>query len=293
MENQTKPPLFPEFKPLSLEDRDIIKAYFEKYPSGACEMSVPNLFIWRNFEKPVYTLLHDNLCIHCSPPSEPAYFLPPVGENNIERTIDICLSFAPRLSRVPEAFVEKFCRGYALEEDRNNFDYVYLSSDLIELKGKKYDGKRNRLKKIEKYRPFNYVKLSSRHMADCLHLLEDWLEKKSSVDRILRAQKEAIIEALTHFEALGLKGGGVEIDGKIAAFTIGDKLSDDTAVIHIEIVSPGYPGLSQLINREFIKNEWGMFKFINREQDLGLPGLRRAKLSYYPHHLVKKYNVWK
>jgi hypothetical protein len=110
---------------------------------------------------------------------------------------------------------------------------------------------------------------------------------------MIGAQKDAIQEALTHFEALGLAGGAIEVEGKIAAFSIGELLNPDTAVIHIEIISPKYDGLSQLMNREFVKNELASYAFINREQDMGVPGLRRAKLSYQPHHLVEKYHIWK
>jgi hypothetical protein len=104
--------------------------------------------------------------------------------------------------------------------------------------------------------------------------------------------RHVIDEALAHLKEIGLRGGVIDIAGRVAAFSIGEKLTGDTAVIHIEIVDPDYEGLSQLMNREFIKNEWSEYKFINREQDLGNPGLRRAKTSYHPHHLVKKYNLW-
>ena len=106
-----------------------------------------------------------------------------------------------------------------------------------------------------------------------------------------RAQQDAIQEALVHFGPLGLSGGAIEVDGRIEAFSIGEPLSADTAVIHIEIANPAFPGLAQLINREFVRNEWSGFAFINREQDVGHPGLRRAKESYHPHHMVKKFTI--
>ena len=93
------------------------------------------------------------------------------------------------------------------------------------------------------------------------------------------------------FSPLGLSGGVVEVDGGVEAFSIGERLNPDTAVIHLEIANPRYDGLAQFINREFVKNEWAALKYINREQDMGIAGLRRAKMSYYPHHLVKKFIV--
>ncbi|MDH4220390.1 MAG: phosphatidylglycerol lysyltransferase domain-containing protein, partial [Candidatus Aminicenantes bacterium] len=213
------------------------------------------------------------------------------GNNIIEETIKICLSFVHRLSRVPKSFATRYCTKYRCEPDRNNFDYVYLSNDLIDLKGKKYDGKRNRINKFEKNNASKYFRLSREHLEDCRHLFEEWLKSKSPSNRLQGPGKDAILEALAYFEALKLMGGAVAVDRELAAFSIGEKLNADTAVIHIEIVSPAHDGLAQFINREFVKNECSGYKYINREQDIGLAGLRRAKMSYHPHHMVKKYDI--
>ena len=107
----------------------------------------------------------------------------------------------------------------------------------------------------------------------------------------MQAEKLAIYEALEAFEPLGVKGGVVKVGGRVEAFTLGDRLTADTAVIPIEIANPGLVGLAQWINREFVRREWPGFAFVNREQDMGVPGLRQAKSSYYPHRLLKKFNV--
>ncbi len=287
-------PRFPEFKLVGLEDKETILGFIRRFPSEACEISFANIFIWRNFEHPKMTTINGNLCFLCEPPSEPAYFLQPLGHTDIRETVETCLSFSPRLSRVPEAFVERYCSGFAHDQDPNNFDYVYLTSDLISLRGKKYDGKRNRIRKFEKSYSHRYVTLSPEHLQGCRHLFEKWVgEKAEQRQPVGEEQKTAILEALAHFKDLELVGGAIEVEGQIEAFSIGGRLNADTAVIHIEIASPGYDGLSQLINREFVRHEWAGFRFINREQDIGVAGLRRAKMSYYPHHLVKKYNVWR
>jgi len=285
-------PHFPEFKLIGLKDQPYIQSFIDKYPSEACEINFGNIFIWRNFERSKFTLLNDNLCILCEPPSEPAYFLQPIGNSKIKETINICLSFVHRLSRIPESFAVRYCTDHKCEPDRNNFDYVYLSKDLINLKGKKYDGKRNRIKKFEKNHTAKYIRLSREHLEDCRHLFKQWLKSKSPSVKQLGPQKDAILESLAYFEALSLVGGALEVDGGLAAFSIGEKLNTDTAVIHIEIVNPAYDGLAQFINREFVKNELSGYKYINREQDIGLAGLRRAKMSYHPHHIIKKYNIW-
>ncbi len=286
-------PRFPEFKPIELKDKTVVESLISRHPSEACEVNFGNIFLWRNFERPKFTFIHGNLCILCAPPSEPAYFLQPIGGNRIEETIETCFSFAPRISRVPEEFALKFGRRFRCEPDRDNFDYVYRAEDLIYLRGKKYDGKRNRIRKFEKTHGFRYLKLSPEHVESCRRLLGEWIRAKAATDGFITGVwKQVIEEAFQHFADVGLVGGAIEVEGDIAAFSIGAGFSPDAALVHIEIAHPAYDGLSQLMNREFSKNSWSDFRFINREQDNGNPGLRRAKTSYHPHHMVKKYNIW-
>jgi uncharacterized protein len=286
-------PRFPEFKLLGLEDRDLVTAALSRQPAEVCELTFANLFIWRQFERSKFTFIHDNLCLLCEPPSEPAYFLQPVGEEKIAETLVLCLSFAPRLSRVSAAFALRHCCSFRCEPDRDNFDYVYEAADLISLQGKKFDGKRNHIRRFEKAHAYAYQKLTEAHLTGCQELLDEWLAAKAANGASVSGSWQQVIrEACTHLDRLGLAGGVIETGGRVAAFTIGGRLNPETAVIHIEIVHPSYDGLSQLINREFIRHQWADCRYINREQDCGIAGLRRAKLSYYPHHLVEKYNIW-
>jgi hypothetical protein len=286
------PPSFPEFKPVGLEDRAFVIDLTARFPPETCEVNFGNLLIWRHFERSKLSLINGNLCILCQPSSEPAYFLPPVGETAIKETVEACLAFAPRLSRVPESFILKHGAGLKCEPDRDNHDYVYRVDDLIHLKGRKYDGKRNRIRKFERSHAFDYLKLRPEHLADCLRLADRWLESKAANNPgSVPVWRSVIQEACDNFGELRFAGGAIVLEGEIAAFSIGGKLTADTAVIHIEIVRPGCDGLSQLMNREFVRNEWSDCLYVNREQDNGIPGLRRAKLSYHPDHLVKKYDV--
>lgn len=98
-------------------------------------------------------------------------------------------------------------------------------------------------------------------------------------------------EALTHFEELEYRGGAIEIDSRIEAFSLGEPLNTDTAVIHIEKANPEIPGLYAAMNQLFCQNAWSDMAYINREQDLGIEGLRKAKESYNPHHIAKKFTI--
>ncbi len=286
-------PRYPEFKAVDLEDRTVFEDYFRRFPAEVCELNFANIFIWRHSERPRYTLLNGNLCLVCEPDFEPPYAFPPVGETALRETAEVCLSHAPRLSRATEAFVRDHAAGLRVEEDRDNFDYVYLARDLAELGGKKFDGKRNRIRRFEAAGRHAYAELGPAHIEDCRRLFAEWFADKENHDPFLKAEKDAILEALTHFDSLGLRGGVVLVEGRVEAFTIGTALTPETAVIQIEIANPAVVGLAQYINREFVRRAWPDMAYINREQDVGVPGLRTAKTSYQPHHLVKKYNLFR
>ena len=285
-------PAYPDFKPVGLEDQDIFAEYLERQPSEVCELNFANIFMWKDSEHPSWTILNGSLCILVEPDFEDPYVLPPVGGERVAETVSACLRHAPRLSRVPESFVARFGPGFKVEEDPGNFDYIYLRRELAELRGKKFDGKRNRIRKFESTFAHQYHALTRADVAGCFRLLEDWFEEKRNGDPYMRAERTAIIQALASFERLGLKGGVVKVGGRVEAFTMGGRLTADMAVIPIEIANPGLVGLAQWINREFVCREWPDCTFVNREQDMDIEGLRKAKLSYQPARLVKKFNLY-
>ncbi len=284
-------PAFPEFKPLALEDRSVVQGFFERAAVEACEYSFGNNFIWRHFEKTRWTILDGNLCLAFDCPGRPPYALAPVGGTAAAGAVRALLDVVPRLARVPAAFVQEHGADFLCEPERDEFDYVYAAADLADLAGKKYDGKRNRIRKFEREHQWRYVPLDNGHLDAARRLFEEWFAERDDHSDMAQGQKTAISEALAHFRELGLLGGAIEVDGRFAALSIGEPLTRDTAVIHIEIVSPCCEGLAQIMNREFVRHALKDFAFINREQDLGLPGLRRAKLSYHPHHLVEKFRL--
>jgi len=284
-------PVFPELKPVGLEDKAVFDAYLEGDPSEVCELVFANIYMWKDSEHPRWTTLNGSLCVLVEPDFEPPYFLPPVGGERVPETVAALLAHTPRLSRVPETFVARHGSGFQVEEDRGNFDYVYSRPELAELKGKKYDGKRNRIRKFESTCAHEYHALTRADVPGCARLLEDWFEEKRNGDPYMKAEKIAIFEALASFESIGLKGGVVKVGGRIEAFTMGGRLTSDTVVIPIEIANPGLVGLAQWINREFVRREWAGYGFVNRDQDMNVEGLRQAKLSYQPVRLVKKFNL--
>lgn len=290
-------PDFPELKPVELEDKEEVQNYLELFPPDICELTFANIYIWRDWEKPHLTKINGNLCVRCSPPDEPAYFLEPVGENKLDETVNLCLSLAPRLSRLSEKFLGKLQGQYALKEDRDNFDYVYLAGELAELSGKKFDGKRNWIRRFEKQFKSEVSSVDKSHLEGCLKLVRAWgegsedREEKNGEDNHTGAAVRAMEEALLNVDLFGFSTMAVLINGRVEGFCLGEKLNPETVVVHVEVASRDFPGLYQFLNRECARRAWQQFRYINREQDAGLAGLRRSKLSYHPHQLVKKYDL--
>jgi hypothetical protein len=182
--------------------------------------------------------------------------------------------------------------GFKFIEDRGNFDYVYNAQDLIELRGRRYHGKKNHVNTFRNTYG-NYVNLPlNQDMVDaCIEYETAWFEQREAADDSLQIEKQAVIEALRNFSALKLAGTVIFVDNKVVAFTFGERLNEDTAVVHVEKADPNYKGLYAVINQEFCRDNWQNMKYVNRQEDLGIPGLIKAKQSYHPVKMIEKYIV--
>jgi len=181
---------------------------------------------------------------------------------------------------------------YESVEDRDNFDYLYLVKSLSTLAGKKLDGKRNHINKFKKLHTFEYEEINQDNISACKDILENWcIQRDYTTQSSLIAERIANLELLDNYMSLNLKGAIIKVDGVPEAFTVGEQLNSDTAVIHIEKANANIQGLYPLINQQFVANQWSDLVYVNREQDLGLEGLRKAKLSYNPVGFVEKYIV--
>lgn len=191
-----------------------------------------------------------------------------------------------------EFLKENYDRKFNYIEERDYFDYVYLGENLRNLIGKKYQKKRNHINYfLKEYEGrFEYKRLNKDNFEECLNLLEKWTENKED-DEGISSEKIAIEKIFKNYDNLDVKVGGIYIDSKLEAFTFGEYLNDDMALIHVEKANAEIRGLYPIINKLFLENEFKEAKFVNREEDLGVAGLRKAKLSYYPHKFVEKYTV--
>lgn len=185
---------------------------------------------------------------------------------------------------------------YTIVPDRDNYEYVYLTQDLINLSGKKFRQKKNNLNHFRnQYMGYEYLPITEDIFEECLDADKRWMENRIDRDTEdedeMKGERQAIKTIFDNWDALGAKGGAIRIFNKIAAFSIGEMLNDDTAIIHFEKSDPNIRGLYQAINHEFVVHAWSHTTYINREEDMGIPGLRQSKESYNPDHYVEKFSV--
>jgi len=290
-----------EFKPLEIGHKGVFRRYMADDPPQCSELTFTNLFIWQHYYHPVWCEQDDCLLIILHPEKSTPFGMQPVGKGDKKKALEILVSELRditdeiKLCRVSEDFVNRHLDPdqYFYQHDRNNSDYVYASRDLIELSGRKYHSKKNHLNAFIKNYQFEYLKLDKELAGHFMDMQEEWCkirDCRQTPDLLL--EDYAVKTALTYFDELDYKGAALRIGSRIEAFSLGEQLSSDTAVIHIEKANPDIPGLYSAINQLFTQNAWSHLEYINREQDLGIEGLRKAKESYYPHHLVNKYTVF-
>jgi hypothetical protein len=295
-----KIPEFPQFKDFSLEEKPLLEATFLKFPPVISEFTFTNLFIWRQAYQLRISHLKNFICL-LSNRGDQSFFFPPVGEGDRVESFRILLHYlkergiSPKIARVPESMVTQIDwkeNGMQVDLDRDQSDYIYLAEDLIKLEGRKYHRKRNHIKQFKEKYSYQYLSLAPEWISECLRLETEWCDlRHCEVVPGLANESVAIKEALTQFDQLKMKAGAILIDGKLEAFTLGEPLNPETVVIHIEKANPAFEGLYPTINQAFLENQWSEYPFVNREQDLGEEGLRKAKESYFPHHMIHKYIV--
>lgn len=289
-----------DFRALELTDKPAIRGLLAADQPQISELTFTNLFMWRRCFQTAWTVAHDCLVVVLTPPGAPPFALPPHGPGDKAAALDFAaealgpLNPGPAVQRVDRDWLDRYVDPghWRAELDRDQSDYVYLSTDLINLSGQKFHGKKNHLNKFRKNYQFEYRALDQDLIDRVLAMQTDWCElRQCADDPSLIDEDQAIHEALTHWGELDYIGGAIIVDDQVAAFSLGERLNPETAVIHIEKADPNLDGLYAAINQQFCAHAWAEATYINREQDLGLEGLRRAKQSYRPVRMVDKYRL--
>ncbi|MDQ1281034.1 MAG: uncharacterized protein QG670_2298 [Thermoproteota archaeon] len=292
-------PIYPTFREMLFEDKGLIEDALRVYEPKISEFTFTNLFVWRESHQIQLSRLRNNILVkRWNPGFEKFFLLPPIGNEKLEDVVETMQSLADNKSLLPIYGLDRQHvtslkeTDFTVKEIRDSWDYVYLVKDLVDLPGEKYYVKRKNIEKcVTEYKP-EYESLTKERVADCLELQTNWCNLKNcSANPGLESENKAIRELFLHFDDLNVFGGIVMVQGSVKAFIIGERLNNNTAVIHFEKANHNIDGLYQVINQRFCLNALQDFKYVNREQDLGIPGLRQAKMSYHPNFFIEKYLV--
>ncbi|HJA99722.1 MAG TPA: DUF2156 domain-containing protein [Candidatus Mediterraneibacter merdavium] len=288
-----------EFKRPELEDKEIITSYFEKAPSRSCERTFVNVYLWSRHYKVKYAVIEDALIFKSE--DRGMAFAYPVGEpEHVKKALEFLIEYCKErecpfilYNVTPEMFaqLERWYPGrFTVEYDRDIADYVYESEKLATLAGKKLHGKRNHINKFKSLYPdWTYEELNDDNVEDCFQMALKWRNKNGCEDDPEKnAEMCVTLNSLRLYKELGLKGGVLKVDGRIIAFTVGEPLCGDTFVVHIEKAFADVEGAYPMINQQFVQHECADYTYVNREEDTGAEGLRKAKLSYRPAFLEEK-----
>lgn len=289
------------FKPITLEDKAIITSFTLPSDYRNCDFSFANMCSWRFLYDSEYAIAEGFLLIRfwIEDKSRVAYMMP-VGRGDLGRALELLEADSLAaghplcmLGITPDAKeeLEQALPGdFFYIPERDYFDYIYLRENLALLKGKKYQSKRNHINNFKKQYVYEYVPITPDIVPECLELECKWYRANRTEEDAeeLTDERRSLTYALHHFDALGLTGGAICVDGSLVAFTFGGPINHNTFGVHVEKADTNYDGAYTLINQEFAAHLPETFTYVNREEDLGIEGLRRAKLSYNPIILLEK-----
>ena len=291
-----------EFKRPQLEDKEIITSKFHEYCSRSCERTFVNVFLWARYYQVEFAMVADTVVFKLE--QHGLAFSYPVGAiENVKIAIEQLKAYSEakgqpfQLYNVTEDMFsqieEWYPEEYTIEYNRDIADYVYECEKLTTLAGKKLHGKRNHINKFKAtYENWEYETLTEANLEECFQMALKWREVNECEDDEGKINEMAVtMNSLRLFKELELQGGILRVNGEIIAFTLGEKICGDTFVVHIEKAFADIQGAYPMINQQFVVHECQAYRYINREEDTGSEGLRKAKLSYRPAFLVEKGTV--
>jgi hypothetical protein len=286
-------PDFPENRSLEFADKGMFDAVFAELQPRVSEFTFAGLYLFRRAHDYRLAMVGDSLTVLGRGYNGASYFLPPF-RGDVAGALERLFAAGYGLYGADEPFARKYLQGARniVSEDRDSFDYLYLKRDLAELPGNRYHKKKNRVNYFTSRHGHAVELYGAAHRSGCLDLLAEWRRvADGNRGRSFGLEVEATAEALHHADGLGLEGVVVLVGEKVKAFALGERLNHETAVCHFEKADPFMEGIGQLVDREFNRLLFTDCVYVNREQDLGEPGLRAAKLSYHPVELVKKFRA--
>ena len=288
------------FKQIQLSDKIKIDACLNGNTFRACDFCFTNMFTWNAKFKTQYDIHNKTLFLRFTESDGLIYYMMPIGPMNIKDAMLEMMADA-KANNVPfqmkgisskmwEIIQEEMPNQFEYTHERNNDEYIYLSQKLIGLSGKKLQSKRNHINRFKLDNPsWEYFPLITQDvLAKCSEMLDQWEDIKEDTDKSLKYDYIATKLMIEHFDDLKLKGGAIKVNGRIVAFSIGERLTEDTFVVHVEKAFGEINGAYTIINQQFVEHEGYKYNYINREEDMGIESLRKAKLSYQPDILLEE-----
>ncbi len=286
----------------SLADKQWIKEIFSHASDLSCEYTFGNIYAYQAKLDIHVARVGDCLITRCAVDNFTEYCYP-VG-TDVKKALDAIIEDAKLLSldkvnlfglnpsdatALPLLYPGKF----DIHENRDGGDYIYLAKDLATLDGKKYQPKRNHISYFTRNNNWTYEEINRDNIAECLEMSHEWLNLCSpDLYEDLVSEEKCIIRAFDAFDELDFRGGLLRVDGRVVAYTMGEAIDNDTFCVHYEKAFSHVRGAYPMINKEFVKNTLTDFTYINREDDLGIENLRKAKLSYHPYRIYEKYDAF-
>lgn len=285
------------FKKPTIEDKQWVDECLKYVNSFNCEYTFGNLLVWSTSYLTTICKYKDFLLCRWGRNNNYMYSVP-IGKGDFKDAVEQIISDAKSFHITPVIYgvtenykklIDKYfpdCFSYEYDEGYN--DYIYSVEKMAELKGKKYHGKRNHITNFKKNNPdWTFEILNQDNINECIALHSEWI-KNHEDDEDYSYEFEAVLTAFENYEKLGFVGGLIRVDGKVIAYTMGERHSDRLFVTHFEKAPAEIQGAYPIINQEFTRNCLMNYEYVNREEDLGLEGLRKAKQSYNPELFLEK-----
>jgi hypothetical protein len=288
-----------DFRPVTLADQSYFKKHFERYPQVHSDNTFTNMVCWNHYAHYEFAHVRDNIIISSTIDGKTT-FRPPIGprdEGLLREVIRLALDFGDTVPFVlvddeSREWIQETFPGIELSLDRDYAEYVYRSSDLANLPGKDYLTIRHQVNKFRRNCSPVVQPLDISALDEVKQFLLEWCEWKDCDGKeFLKNEKDALLFAIDHYGELGLNGLSIRVQGKIGAISLYEPLNIDTIVVHFEKGLPDCEGIYKAINAETALLLQDEYRYINRESDMGVPGLREAKLRYHPDHMVDVYTA--
>ena len=294
-----------EFYVPAMKDITRIKEALRKNEKKCCEMSPANVVLWAKQYQTEIAFFEENIIFRSKQKDgNYSYACNLINALQPKSLFDYIVKLVKTdsgefrmhcvMKEEMDMIEEWYPNQYQMQVNRNDSDYIYAREKMAALSGKKLHGKRNHIHRFEEQNPdWKYETISEKNEEDCAKMAMHWcmdncMADQNTIEYDKIDESKLVVYAIRHREEFGMIGGALRVNGQIIAITLGEKLTKDTFVVHFEKAFAKIQGAYPMINREFVRHELSDYTYINREEDMGIEGLRKAKMSYRPEILLDK-----